>query len=154
MTGELIILDFGSQFTQLIARRVRELGVYSEILPFNSSIDEIKKRKPIGIVLSGGPNSVYDKGSPLRDDLRDLVREAPVLGICYGMQLLAHQFGGKVESSHHREYGRMPISWENGGGPAGMKKQTVWMSHGDLVKELSKRCRAVSRNLNRAIGRR
>jgi len=127
----IVILDFGSQFTQLIARRIRELGVFSEIIPFNTSFDEIKKREPLGLVLSGGPNSVYDEHAPLRNDLEKLVELAPVLGICYGMQLLAHAFGGKVEASASREYGRMPIRWIEGG-----RDQIVWMSHGDLVTDL------------------
>jgi GMP synthase (glutamine-hydrolysing) len=131
VAGGIVILDFGSQFTQLIARRVRELGVYSEIVPFNTSLSEIKKRQPVGIVMSGGPSSVYDKESPRRDDLDDLVSIAPTLGICYGMQLLAHHFGGKVEGSQSREYGRMPIIWEKD-----RREQNVWMSHGDLVAQL------------------
>ncbi|MDZ4678308.1 MAG: glutamine-hydrolyzing GMP synthase [Oligoflexia bacterium] len=131
ITGGIVVLDFGSQFTQLIARRIRELGVYSEIIPFNSSIDEIKKRKPVGIVLSGGPSSVYDQGAPQRNDIRDLLDYAPVLGICYGMQLFAHGLGGKVESSKLREYGRMTIQWIKD-----KTNQVVWMSHGDLVTGL------------------
>ena len=134
--GGIVILDFGSQFTQLIARRIREAGVYSEILPYNTSQAEILKRKPTGIVLSGGPSSVYDKNSPVRNDISELVNLTPVLGICYGMHLLAQQLGGKVESSGHREYGRMPVQWEDQKRPGHDHWQTVWMSHGDLVTEL------------------
>jgi GMP synthase (glutamine-hydrolysing) len=131
VAGGIVVLDFGSQFTQLIARRIRELGVYSEIVPFNTSLENIKKRKPVGIVLSGGPCSVYDTGAPQRDDIRELLDYAPVLGICYGMQLFAHALGGKVESCKVREYGRMSIQWEKD-----QTQQVVWMSHGDLVTKL------------------
>lgn len=128
-----IILDFGSQFTQLIARRLRELGFYSEIHGYHLSIEEIRQRKPLGIILSGGPNSVYDGSSPRRE-VKDLVEVAPVLGICYGMQLLAHQLGGVVERSDHREYGLNKVAWREafGGVPA---EQQVWMSHGDVVRQ-------------------
>jgi GMP synthase (glutamine-hydrolysing) len=132
----ILILDFGSQFTQLIARRVREMGVYSEILLYNVSLDEIKKRQPYGIILSGGPSSVYDAESPRRADLKELLNLAPVLGICYGMQLLAYEFGGSVESATTREYGRMPIKWLKNFGDCDLKEQIVWMSHGDLVTEI------------------
>jgi GMP synthase (glutamine-hydrolysing) len=128
-----IILDFGSQFTQLIARRLRELGFYSEIHAFNFPIAEIKKRSPFGIVLSGGPNSVYEPQSPRRD-VKELLEVCPVLGICYGMQLMAHQLGGQVEKSDHREYGLNRIAWREtfGAIPA---DQQVWMSHGDVVRQ-------------------
>ncbi|MBC7370943.1 MAG: glutamine-hydrolyzing GMP synthase [Bdellovibrionaceae bacterium] len=129
-----IILDFGSQFTQLIARRMRELGFYSEIHAYNFSLDEIKKRNPFGIILSGGPNSVYEPQSPRRD-VKELLEVSPVLGICYGMQLLAHQLGGVVEKSDHREYGLNRIAWKEtlGAVPA---DQQVWMSHGDVVQKV------------------
>jgi GMP synthase (glutamine-hydrolysing) len=133
----VVILDFGSQFTQLIARRIREMGVYSEIFPFNAPLEKIKGRKPKGIVLSGGPNSVYDKGAPQREDLEKLLELAPILGVCYGMQLLTHHFHGKVESSPVREYGRMKIHWERKF-PNVPSEQIAWMSHGDLVLELPK----------------
>ena len=129
-----IILDFGSQFTQLIARRMRELGFYSEIHAFNFPLDEIKKRNPLGIILSGGPNSVYEPQSPRRD-VQELLGVSPVLGICYGMQLLAHQLGGVVERSDHREYGLNRVAWKEtlGATPA---DQQVWMSHGDVVRQV------------------
>ena len=98
----LVILDYGSQYTQLIARRARELGVYSIILPFKASAEEIAKHNPRGIVLSGGPNSVYDKDAPGLDDAI-LGMDVPVLGICYGLQLLAQALGGKVEPGTTRE---------------------------------------------------
>src|SRR6185312_12340836 len=92
----VVILDFGSQYTQLIARRCRELGLYSELMLFDSPVDEIKKRKPSAIILSGGPSSVDEPQAPLRD-VKELLPIAPVLGICYGMQLLAYKLGGTVE---------------------------------------------------------
>lgn len=128
-----IILDFGSQFTQLIARRLRDLGFYSEIHSYKYSTEEIRKKQPYGIILSGGPNSVYEEGSPQRD-VRELMALAPVMGICYGMQLLTHQLGGKVTKAAHREYGLNVVSWmeEIPGVP---QRQKVWMSHGDVVEK-------------------
>lgn len=130
----VVILDFGSQFTQLIARRLREIGVYSEILPFSADIETIKSKKPRAIVLSGGPHSVYGEKSPNRD-LKPLLDLAPVLGVCYGMQLFCHQMGGKVESCDSREYGKNTITWKKDI-LKGKKEQSVWMSHGDLVTGL------------------
>lgn len=129
-----LILDFGSQFTQLIARRLRELGFYSEIHAFNFPLEEIKKLNPWGIILSGGPNSVYEPASPRRE-VGELLAAAPVLGICYGMQLMAQQLGGEVEKSEHREYGLNRVAWREtlGAIPA---DQQVWMSHGDVVKKV------------------
>ena len=129
-----VVLDFGSQLTQLIARRLRELNYFSEIHPFNFSIDEIKKRNPYGIILSGGPNSVYEMGAPKRD-IKELLAVAPCLGICYGMQLMAHDLGGEVEKSVQREYGFNRVKWTE---PLGKmsKEQKVWMSHGDIVKKV------------------
>ncbi len=140
MSRELVlILDFGSQYTQLIARRIRELSVYSEIHPFNLPIEEIRRRKPIGIVLSGGPSSVYDEGAPaISPELLGL--GVPVLGICYGAQLVAKLLGGRVAPSDKREYGRAHVFVKE---PAGLfdgfapgEEITVWMSHGDRVEEL------------------
>src|SRR4051812_25089754 len=102
--SRIVILDFGSQYTQVIARRIRELQVYSEILPFNSTAADISARKPNGIILSGGPASVYDKGAPAIDPAIFSLG-IPVLGICYGLMLLAIHLGGKVEFSGRREYG-------------------------------------------------
>lgn len=134
-----LILDFGSQVTMLIARRLRELGYYSEIKPYNESLDNIKKFNPDGIVLSGGPSSVYDEKSPRRN-AKELLSVAPVLGICYGMQLLAHQLGGKVEKSNTREYGLTEIFWDEVthrelkmSWPLTHK---IWMSHGDVVTQI------------------
>lgn len=128
----LLILDFGSQLTQLIARRLRELDYYSEIVPFDEPIAKIQERRPLGIILSGGPSSVYDSDAPKRD-VKELLAVAPILGICYGMQLLASQLGGVVEKSEHREYGFSHVHWDD---PMGKipRTQKVWMSHGDIVK--------------------
>jgi GMP synthase (glutamine-hydrolysing) len=130
----VLILDFGSQFTQLIARRVRENRVYCEVHPFDLPPAEIRRRAPIGIVLSGGPQSVYDPGAPLPDPgIFEL--GIPVLGICYGMQAAARLLGGDVRPSKRREYGRADLAVERAGtifaglGP----RETVWMSHGDHV---------------------
>lgn len=131
-----IILDFGSQFTQLIARRLRELGFYSEIHSYKFPTEEIRKKNPYGIILSGGPNSVYEEGSPQRD-VKDLGNISPLLGVCYGMQLLAYQLGGKVSKAQHREYGSNYVTWTSvlKGVP---QKQKVWMSHGDVVESVPK----------------
>ena len=135
----IVILDFGSQTTQLIARRVRELKVYCEIFPYTVSPAEIKAKNPKGIILSGGPASVHGNGSPsCYKDFFSL--DVPVLGICYGMQLLAHASGGKVERAQVREFGHAEIFVETEsllfqGLP---KELSVWMSHGDEVKVLPK----------------
>jgi GMP synthase (glutamine-hydrolysing) len=126
-----VILDFGSQFTQLIARRLREIGFFSEIHAFNHPLEDIARKKPYGIILSGGPNSVYELASPRRD-VKELMDLCPVLGICYGMQLMAHQLGGQVEKSNHREYGLNRVNWKESLGAVPMDQQ-VWMSHGDVV---------------------
>ncbi|MEE9288412.1 MAG: gamma-glutamyl-gamma-aminobutyrate hydrolase family protein, partial [Bacteroidota bacterium] len=101
----ILVLDYGSQYTQLIARRVRECGVYSEIHPFAIPLSTLRALSPKGIILSGGPSSVYQQGAPLSDPS---VFEAgvPILGICYGLQLIAHQLGGEVDRSARREYGK------------------------------------------------
>jgi GMP synthase (glutamine-hydrolysing) len=130
----VLILDFGSQFTQLIARRVRENRVYCEVHPFNLPVEEIRRRRPLGLILSGGPQSVYDADAP-HSSPEILGLGIPVLGICYGMQLLALQLGGRVEGSAHREYGRAEIQVSEPGCLfAGLAtSETVWMSHGDRV---------------------
>ncbi len=130
----VIILDFGGQYTQLIARRVRELGVYSEIVPFNTTVEEIERKHPRGLILSGGPASVYEEGAP-RPDPRTLDMGVPVLGICYGAQLLAYFLGGEVKPSSRREYGYAEVetiaeSRLLEGVPSPMK---AWMSHGDYL---------------------
>lgn len=133
-TETILILDFGSQYTQLIARRIRECGVYSEIHPFSLPLEEIQKINPSGIILSGGPLSVYDSGAPsLKNQVFEL--NIPVLGICYGLQLMCNQLGGKVESAKTREYGKALFKTEKQHKLfSGIKPESVvWMSHGDYV---------------------
>ncbi|MGM9932904.1 glutamine-hydrolyzing GMP synthase, partial [Pradoshia sp.] len=130
----VVVLDFGSQYNQLITRRIREFGVYSELHPHTITVDEIKKLNPKGIIFSGGPNSVYDK-TALSCDERIFDLGIPVMGICYGMQLMTQHFGGKVERASKREYGKSDIHVNHEsvlfkGLP---EDQTVWMSHGDHV---------------------
>jgi len=133
----ILILDFGSQYTQLIARRIREQGVYSEIKPFTISSDEIKKIRPRGIVLSGGPSSVYANDAP-KIDAAMLNLSIPILGICYGLQLLSHLMGGKVVRADHREYGhaRLSITHADPLLENINSNVNVWMSHGDRVETL------------------
>lgn len=144
-----LILDFGSQVTQLIARRYRDLGFYSEIRAHDMPLSEIIKFNPDGIILSGGPNSVYDIGSPVRD-VKELTEVAPVFGICYGMQLVAQQYGGEVSPGPVREYGRTEINWvhEFSFLKDLDEKQTVWMSHGDSVKKVPENFKVVARSEN------
>ncbi len=132
MLGGFVVLDFGSQFTQLIARRLRELNVYSEILPFNTDLEKIKALEPRGIFLSGGPSSVSDESSPKRN-VKELAAIAPLFGICYGMQLIAQDLGGVVEQSSKREYGFNTVSWSEPLSLQIPEQQKVWMSHGDIV---------------------
>ncbi|HEV8252891.1 MAG TPA: glutamine-hydrolyzing GMP synthase [Candidatus Limnocylindria bacterium] len=130
----VVILDFGSQFAQLIARRVRELHVYSELLPHDTPWAEIERRRPKAIILSGGPSSVYDEGAPHPDPLI-WSGGIPVLGICYGLQLMAQQLGGEVAPSSKREYGpaSVQITSEDGLFRGLDRRQPVWMSHGDRI---------------------
>ncbi len=136
VSSRILILDCGSQFTQLIARRVREARVYSEIHPPTRSLDWIRAWKPTGIILSGGPNSVTDEGAPSFD--RGILDIAPLLGVCYGLQWITHAEGGQVVAGGGREYGRAEVTVEeNAGMFAGFdkgEKTTVWMSHGDHVE--------------------
>ncbi len=133
----ILVLDFGSQYTQLIARRLREAGFYSEILPFNANLELIKEKSPKGIILSGGPASVYAENAYFCDKgVFDL--NVPILGICYGMQLIAHHFGANVAAAKHKEYGKASISVEK---ESVLFKnlpqsQIVWMSHSDKVESL------------------
>ncbi|WP_295556502.1 glutamine-hydrolyzing GMP synthase [uncultured Hyphomicrobium sp.] len=140
MSSTVLIIDFGSQVTQLIARRVRETGVYCEIHPFQSAAAAFAKLKPAAVILSGGPSSVPEAGSP-RAPEAVFTSGVPVLGICYGQQTMAEQLGGKVESGHHREFGRALLTiaqpsplfegvWAEG------ERHQVWMSHGDRVTRL------------------
>ncbi|HEY3864967.1 MAG TPA: glutamine-hydrolyzing GMP synthase [Solirubrobacteraceae bacterium] len=133
---EVIVLDYGGQYSQLIARRVRDCGVFSELLPSHTPLEQIERRKPRGIILSGGPASVYAEGAPrLERGLLEL--GVPVMGICYGMQLLVHELGGKVEEAEVGEFGRSDLTViEPGRLLEGMpKEQTCWMSHRDTVIE-------------------
>ncbi len=133
----IVVLDFGSQYTQLIARRLRESGIYCEIVPYNEKIESIKEKKPKGLVLSGGPASVYDKDA-YHPDSEIFELGLPILGICYGMQLITQHFGGVVIPSDHHEYGKAELHFsencdlfDNTPDP-----QIVWMSHGDRVDML------------------
>jgi GMP synthase (glutamine-hydrolysing) len=145
----ILILDFGSQVTQLIARQVRELHAYCEIHPFSLSTGEIKRLAPKGIILSGSPFSVYDKGAPsVGLDILEL--GIPILGICYGMQLTAHLLGGDVQRSPRREYGHAVVTVDSDSrlfdGLSG--EQKVWMSHGDSINELPEGFKAIASTPN------
>ena len=136
-TSTIVILDFGSQYTQLIARRIREFNVFSVVLPCTVSLEKIKELKPLGVILSGGPSSVYDDDAP-KADPAVLAMGVPVLGICYGLQFIAHHLGGKVEPAPAREYGHAQVNVVAEtplfrGLPQTMD---VWMSHGDEAKGL------------------
>jgi GMP synthase (glutamine-hydrolysing) len=145
----IVVLDFGGQYTQLIARRIREQQVFSAILPCTASVEEIRAQEPVGIVLSGGPSSVYDKGAPACDR-KTLDLGVPVLGICYGMQWLAHSLGGKVERAERREYGRarLDIEFDSKLFAGVPKKLNVWNSHGDHVAGLPEGFRVTARTHN------
>jgi len=136
-TQSIVVLDFGAQYSQLIARRIREQNVFSVVLPCTASLDEIRSYCPVGIVLSGGPSSVYDKDAPDADH-RVLSLGVPVLGICYGLQFMVHALGGQVRAADKREYGHANVEIKDDsrlfhGLP---KKLNVWMSHGDEAVEL------------------
>jgi GMP synthase (glutamine-hydrolysing) len=133
----IVVLDFGAQYSQLIARRIREQNVYSVVLPFNTGLEEIGSYSPVGLVLSGGPRSVYDAGAP-HADKRVFDMGIPVLGICYGLQFMVHALGGKVHPAEKREYGHAKVEVQDG---SRLFKQlpkvlAVWMSHGDEAVEL------------------
>jgi GMP synthase (glutamine-hydrolysing) len=137
-TQTIVILDFGSQYTQLIARRIREQNVFSVVLPCTAPIAEIKALKPLGIILSGGPSSVYDADAPAADP-KLLELGAPMLGICYGLHFIVHHLGGKVRPGEKREYGHAEVTIEDGATAlfAGLPSTLqVWMSHGDEALEL------------------
>lgn len=148
----VLILDFGSQYTQLIARRIRELEVYAEIVPCTYSYDEIIKDKPSAVILSGGPSSLYDENAPMCDK-RVFGLGVPILGICYGLYAVVDAFGGKVSGSNRKEYGRSVIKITassplfKGLGP----EETVWMSHGDKVTEIPHGFELVASSDNAAI---
>ena len=144
----IIVLDFGSQYTQLIARRIRESNVYCEILPYNAPLDAVLAHKPKGIILSGGPASVYDEDAPkLSYSVRENI-SCPVFGICYGLQILAHEMGGRVQPSARREYGyaRLEVTDEDSTLFRGLPREMdVWMSHGDHVTEIPGNFRVTAR---------
>ena len=152
MTQTVLIIDFGSQVTQLIARRLREQGTYCEIVPFQSADAWLRKQRPAAIILSGSPASTTEEGSP-RAPQQVFEMDLPVLGICYGEQLMCEQLGGKVEAGHHREFGRATLEikeaspffegiWEKGA------KDDVWMSHGDRVTALPKGFKVIAVSQN------
>ena len=145
----IIILDFGSQYTQLIARRIRELHIYSEILPYNASVEEIKKHNPKGIILSGGPASVYHPDAP-KPDSKIFELGLPILGICYGLQLITYHFGGEVVKAERHEYGRAELevlSHEDLFYDI-PNEIHVWMSHGDKVTKLPEGFKPIARTYN------
>src|SRR5499426_1551733 len=155
MHDKILIVDFGSQVTQLIARRVREEGVYSEIVPFQKAEVAFAAMRPRAVILSGGPASVHDKDAPLAP-MSIYQAGVPVLGICYGEQAMAHQLGGTVEGGHHREFGRAEVEvtaetplfdgvWRKG------ERYPVWMSHGDRVTEPPRGFRVVGTSPNAPI---
>lgn len=133
----IVILDFGSQYSELIARRIRETHVYSEILSYRTTAEQLRQLQPQGIILSGGPNSVYEPAAPVCDpEIWNL--GIPVLGVCYGMQLMVQQLGGKVEAAQKGEYGRAALHILD---PTDLltnlpENSIMWMSHGDSVTEL------------------
>ncbi len=133
---KVLVLDFGGQYNQLIARRVRELGVYCDLLPYDMSIEKIRKYAPVGIIFTGGPNSVYEAGAP-DVDAEIFSLGIPVLGICYGCQLIAHKLGGKVAHADTREYGKSEIEYGESVLYGGVQKKNIcWMSHTDYVSEV------------------
>jgi GMP synthase (glutamine-hydrolysing) len=155
MHDKILIVDFGSQVTQLIARRVREEGVYSEIVPFQKAEQAFAQMKPKAVILSGGPASALEKGAPLAPQ-SFFTAGVPILGICYGEQAMAHQLGGKVEGGHHREFGRAEVEvtedcalfagvWRKG------ERYPVWMSHGDRVTQPPAGFRVVGTSPNAPI---
>jgi GMP synthase (glutamine-hydrolysing) len=149
---KILVLDFGSQYTQLIARRVRESKVYSEIYPYNAPIKKIERFNPKGIILSGGPSSVYDSRAPI-PDFKIFELGIPLLGICYGMQLMAHFLGGKVARAKHREYGMAELTIDDKrnifkGIP---EKTIVWMSHGDRIERCPSRFQPIAHTANSPV---
>ena len=137
---KILIVDFGSQVTQLIARRVREEGVYSEIVPFQKAEQAFLQMRPKAVILSGGPASVHEQGSPRAPQII-FESGVPVLGICYGQMTMAAQLGGEVEGGHHREFGRADVEvkansalFDSDWAPG--ERHQVWMSHGDRITKM------------------
>lgn len=147
---KIIVLDYGSQYNQLITRRIREFGIYSELKPHTITAEEVRQLAPKGIIFSGGPNSVYDEGALGVDD-EIFKLGIPILGVCYGMQLMAQRLGGDVEPASNREYGKVDITVTD---PTAKvfadlpEKQTVWMSHGDLVRAVPAGFRTTATSTN------
>lgn len=146
-TQSIVVLDFGAQYSQLIARRVREQNVFSVVLPCNVKVEDILKHSPVGIVLSGGPSSVYDQDAPAADP-KVFELGLPVLGICYGLQFMVYALGGKVRAAKHREYGRAQVEvLEESDVFRGLPSTLeVWMSHGDEALELPAGFRLISKS--------
>jgi GMP synthase (glutamine-hydrolysing) len=151
-TDKILVLDFGSQYTQLIARRIRESKVYSEIFPFNAPLEQIKNFNPEGIILSGGPSSVYDENAPIPDK-KIFGFDIPVLGICYGMQLMAYIFGGKVAKALKREYGKAELIIDNRMNIFDRipKRTIVWMSHGDKIERHPSNFKPIAHTANSPV---
>jgi GMP synthase (glutamine-hydrolysing) len=149
MPQTIVVLDFGSQYTQVIARRIREANVFSSVLPYNSKLSDIRKQNPVGIVLSGGPASVFAKDSP-KPNPGIFKLGVPILGICYGLQLMGKMLGGEVKSSDRREYGRGTLSIARKGTLfSGLPtKLSVWNSHGDSLAKLPRGFRALAKTEN------
>ena len=149
MPQTIVVLDFGSQYTQVIARRIREANVFSSVLPYNSKLSDIRKQNPVGIVLSGGPASVFAKDSP-KPNPGIFKLGIPILGICYGLQLMGKMLGGEVKSSDRREYGRGTLTIERKGTLfSGLPtKLSVWNSHGDSLAKLPKGFRVLAKTEN------
>lgn len=150
---KIIVLDYGSQYNQLITRRIRDFGVYSELLPNTITAAEVKKMNPQGIIFSGGPMSVYDENA-FSVDPEIFKLGIPILGICYGMQLMAYKLGGRVESADNREYGKAQIEVTDAKSPLFKDlpaSQSVWMSHGDLVREVPTGFHVVATSKNAPI---
>lgn len=149
---KIVIIDFGSQYTQVIARKVRELGVYAEIFPFTISKEDLKALGAKGIILSGGPSSVYSEGAPIPSwDIYDF--GVPVLGICFGLQLIAYKNGGEVDKAAHREYGRaeLIINKDEDLLKGINQNSVVWMSHGDLLTKLPEGFEVIAHSNNSPI---
>jgi GMP synthase (glutamine-hydrolysing) len=148
MANKILVIDFGSQYNQLIVRRIRDFGVYSELITPDINVDKIRNDSSIkGIIFSGGPNSVYEKDAPKIDKcIYDL--GLPILGICYGMQLMAYQNGGKVKASHKKEYGNTKLTIHSSKITKNLSSnQLVWMSHSDQVKVLPKGFKKIGSSL-------
>ena len=149
-TQSIVVLDFGAQYSQLIARRIREQKIFSVVLPFNVTLEEIRSYSPVGIILSGGPSSVYDKDAP-HADKKVFSLGLPVLGICYGLQFMVYALGGKVRPAEKREYGHAKVELQHGDSQLfqGLPKVlAVWMSHGDSAEELPPGFRLTARTPN------